>query len=250
MNESKVVLLFVFVASLMANQNILAQSATSDERRIEHHNTGFVDFNGYYDTREFSVMTVNILAKLNHRFQYFSLTNYWGANRSSDLASFYSEQNIRWTIQEKSPVDLTVQYVIRQGDGNNDLRPGIRWRLSSTKGLSGLFKKVNMTYSANPMFFQFRENTPPKYLTIIEHVYRINIMPEKLNKRVYLGGFADQNFVFQKNGKLSFQWVSEHQLGVKIAKGLYAIVEYRINDFLPKDNYGLGYGFEFKIAFK
>ena len=86
-------------------------------------------------------------------------------------------------------------------------------------------------------------------MKIIEHVYRINIAKKKLDRRIYISGFIDQNFNYNGRGGLSFKWVTEHQLGVRIIDELYAILEYRINDFYPKDNYGLGYGLEYKIIF-
>ena len=226
------------IIGLLASLNIFGQDIE------KHHTTGFIDFNMYYDTRDFNVMTINILAKLPNRFQYFSLTNYLSDNESVDLANFYSEQNLRWQIKKMGTLDLTLQYVMRQGSANDDLRFGVRWRLSDTRKLAGIFKTLNMSYSLNPMFFQFRNKAHTKYMTQIEHVYRIKLYKD----RVYIGGFADQNFVYS-NGKVAFKWVSEHQLGTRIIDQLYAVVEFRINDFLPSDNTGLGIGLEYVIRF-
>ncbi len=228
----------LMTVGLLISLNISAQD-------IENNNTtGFIDFNMYYDTRDFNVMTINILAKLPNRFQYFSLTNYLGADQSVDLASFYSEQNLRWQIKKMSSLDLTLQYVMRQGKANDDFRFGVRWRLSDTPKLKGIFSKLNMSYSLNPMFFQFRANAHTKYMTQVEHVYRIKLYKDW----IYLGGFADQNFVYS-NGKVAFKWVTEHQLGTRIVDQLYVVVEFRINDFLESDNTGLGIGLEYVIKF-
>lgn len=143
------------IIGLLVSLNIFGQDIE------KHHTTGFIDFNMYYDTRDFNVMTINILAKLPNRFQYFSLTNYLSDNESVDLANFYSEQNLRWQINKMSSLDLTLQYVMRQGSANDDLRFGVRWRLSDTRKLAGIFKKLNMSYSLNPMFFQFRNKAIP-----------------------------------------------------------------------------------------
>ena len=86
-------------------------------------------------------------------------------------------------------------------------------------------------------------------MTIIEHVYRINIAPGKLGNRLYLAGFIDQNFNYLDNGGLAFKYVSEHQLGLRLIDQFYAVMEFRINDFLPDENYGLGYGLQYKIVF-
>ena len=210
--------------------------------------TGFVDFNGYYDTRDFSVLTYNILANMN-RLQYFSLTNYKSAKGSFDLENTYAEHNLRWKLSKTSPLDVTMQYVLRGGADNDDYRLGIRARLNAIPKVRYFFKKLNMRYSINPMFIQFRRNSKTKYMSIIEHVYRINIAPKKLNNRLYLGGFIDQNFNYLEEGGLAFKYVSEHQLGIRLIDQFYAVLEFRINDFLPDDNYGLGYGLEYKIVF-
>ena len=237
-------ILFLFLFCLPPS-TVTSQSDKKASSRI----SGFVDFNFYYDTRDFSVLTYNILANLPKRFQYFSLTNYQSTNSSFDLNSFYAEHNLRWALHKNKPVDLTLQYVMRGGEDNDDFRLGFRWRDNASKKLSSFFKKLNASYSINPMFIQFRRNTAIKYMSIIEHVYRINIAPKKLDRRIYIGGFVDQNFVYNGNGGLSFKWVTEHQLGLRIIDELYAILEYRINDFYAKDNYGFGYGLEYKIIF-
>ncbi len=210
--------------------------------------SGYIDFNGYYDTREFSVFTYNILANLPKRFQYFSLTNYESSNSSSGLSKNYAEHNLRWGIGEAIPLDLTLQYVLRNGENNNDVRLGFRWKVNQTKGIQKMFNKLNMSYSLNPMLLQFRLHNKTTYMTQIEHVYSILLLPKICNKRLYLGGFADQNFIYN-NGGVSFKWVSEHQLGYRILNRLYVVLEYRINDYYQNDTYGLGYGLEYKISF-
>ena len=233
---------------LMVAAMIAFSGFSQDAEKPKHQNKGFMGMNGYYDTREFSVLTINLLAKLPHRFQYFSLTNYQGPSETSDLANYYSEHNLRWAISKTAPFDITYQYILRMGAGNDDHRLGARWRVSNTPKLDSLFKKLNMFYSMNPMFVQFREKTETKYMTLVEHVYKINILPKKLNNRVYLAGFADQNFIYT-DGKLTFKWVTEHQLGIKIIDQFYAVAEFRINDFLPSENEGFGYGLQYKIIF-
>ena len=237
--------LLIFILSLVLSHALHAQKEVEKERPKV---TGFVDFNGYYDTRDFSVLTYNILANMN-RFQYFSLTNYESTNGSFDLENTYAEHNIRWKLSKIAPLDLTMQYVIRSGPDNDDFRLGMRARLNSIPAISSFFKKMNMSYSINPMFIQFRRNSKTKYMSIIEHVYRINIAPKSLNNRLYIGGFIDQNFNYLDGGGVAFKYVSEHQLGIRLINQFYAVLEYRINDFLPTENYGLGYGLEYKIVF-
>lgn len=234
---------FLILFTFLLSGNTFAQ-----EEVDPHKNSGFIDLNGYYDTRDFSVLTINLFASLPNRFQYFSLTNYTNNQNSPDLEGFYAEHNLRWAISEKTPVDLTYQYALRQGERNDDHRFGLRWRLHDSGFLSNAFSKLNMVYTLNPMFIQFRSKSQVEYMTIIEHAYKIQVFP-KLNNRVYIAGFADQNFNRLDNNKLSFDWVSEHQLGIRLIDELYAVAEYRINTFLPDEKYGVGYGLEYKILF-
>lgn len=225
---------------------VIFGQSTNDEARI----SGFIDFNAYYDTREFSVFTYNILANLPKRFQYFSLTNYQSALKSTDVTTNYAEHNLRWAIGNTSPIDLTLQYVLRNGIDNDDVRFGFRWRVANTKGLSAFFKKLHFSYAINPMLVQFRRKTNIKIGTQIEHVYRLLIAPNKLNNRLYLSGFIDQNIVYADSGSIYFRWVSEHQLGYQILNNLYTVLEYRINDFFTTiHKTGLGYGLQYKIIF-
>jgi len=238
-------ILLSFILPIVLCYSLKAQEA---EEKMKANITGFVDFNGYYDTRDFSVLTYNILVNMN-RFQYFSLTNYESDKGSFDLETTYAEHNLRWKLSKTSPLDLTMQYVLRGGPNNDDYRFGLRARLNSIPKINSFFKKLNMSYSINPMFIQFRRDSKTKYMTIIEHVYRINIAPKRLNNRLYVGGFIDQNFSYLDNGGVAFKYVSEHQLGVRLIDQFYAVLEFRINDFLADENYGLGYGLEYKIVF-
>lgn len=236
----KAINLVLYSALFMLVNDVFGQKSIS--------NSGFLDFNAYHDTRGFNVLTINILAKLPHRFQYFSLTNYQSKKKTTDLETFYAEHNVRWGIGDEVPLDLTYQYVVRKGPGNDDHRLGLRWRLNNSPGLESFFEKINMTYSFNPMFLQFREKTRTKVMSTVEHVYKIKILPKKLKNRIYIGGFIDQHFVYN-SGRLSFNWVSEHQLGFRILDQFFAVAEYRINTSLESDKVGLGYGLEYKVIF-
>lgn len=208
-----------------------------------------MDFNGYYDSREFSVLTFNLLANLPNRFQYFSLTNFQGNSKDADLNGYFSEQNVRWNMIDNTPFDLTAQWVTRSGQTNDLLRFGFRLRLSSLKWLSAWLKKMNVFYFFNVHAIEFRNNDATDYFTQLEHVYNIKILPKLLDNRVYFGGFADQAFHYHNGKKITFNWVSEHQLGVRLWPAFYAVAEYRINDWLPKDRFGWGYGLEYKVKF-
>lgn len=243
--RKKTLFKFCFVAKLIAilffSTSILAQEKSNVKV------TGFVDFNIYNDTRNFGTLTYNILLQLSDRIQYFSLTNHDGLSNSPDIAVTYAEHNLRYKLTKTSPLDLTLQYVLRNGEQNDDIKLGFRWRLNNTNALKSFFKKLNMTYSINPMLIQFRNKAQTKYATQLEHVYNIYLFANKFNKRLYLGGFADQ-LISYNNNKISFTWVTEHQLGYQILNNFYAVLEFRVNDFF-KERYGLGYGLEYKVIF-
>lgn len=241
MNKLFSLLMFSFL--LIWGSTSFAQT----EAKEKHVNTGFIDLNGYYDTREFTVFTINLLANLPNRFQYFSLTNYQGPTNSSDVSTFYSEHNLRWKIKPTLPLSLTYQYVTRQGPQNDDHRFGLLWRVHNTPMFADFFKKINLKLSTNPMFLQYRVKAEPAYMTTIEHVYFLKLMPKTFKGRVYVLGFADQNFVYNDNGKLSFEWVSEHQLGIRLVDQLFAVGEYRINTYLGDGATGFGYGLQYKV---
>ena len=208
---------------------------------------GFMDFNGYYDTREFSVLTINMMANFPNRFQYFSLTNYEGQSTTSDIGNLYSEHNLRYPVSRKLPLDYTLQYVLRSGLDNDDIRLGFRWRLTQTPWVGAFLKKHKVFVSANPMVVQFRENASTKWMTQIEYVYNFRPFKKLLKNKLYFAGFADQNFL-QEDSKTLTKWVTEHQVGYSVLKNFYVVLEYRINDFSSKVS-GLGYGLEYKIVF-
>ena len=227
----------------------MSNAIIGQDQKEKFNPSGFVDFNVYYDTREFSVLTYNILANATPRLQYFSLTNYQSATRSLDLESTYAEHNLRWKLKKKASTDVTMQYILRGGVDNDDIRFGLRSRLSAIPKLRRFFKKIKLSYSINPMFVQFRRKSKTKFMTLIEHVYNLKIGPRTFQDRLYLAGFADQNVVYPENGGIAFKWVSEHQLGFRVIDRFFLIMEFRINDFMTKESYGLGYGIEYKIAF-
>ena len=205
--------------------------------------SGFLDFNAYYDSRNYAVLTYNLFAKLPSGIQYFSLTNYQGSENNSDLSVYYSEHNLRYPMLKDIPIDATYQYVGRTGLKNDKHRLGIRLRLHGIKHLKNKFNQWRIKYSVNPMFVEFGTANEPKYATIIEHVYHVKFFKNYL----YLAGFADQNFISTSSG-IETSWVTEHQLGFRIKNEFYAVLEYRINEFDSQPT-GLGIGIEYKVKF-
>ncbi|MCJ8163933.1 hypothetical protein MKJ04_03705 [Pontibacter sp. E15-1] len=211
--------------------------------------SGFLDFNGYYDTRDFSVMTINALARLQHGFEYFSLTNFQGAKGTSDLSGFYTEQNLRWAPSRALPLSLTAQWVIRAGDSNDNLFLGFIWRPTDMPKLAPIFRKIHLYYFTNFHLVGLSEAHSIRYLPQLEHVYRLDLLPKALPGRLYLAGFADQNISYHEHGRVSFKWVTEHQLGVMVLRHFYAVVEYRLNENLPAESQGVGFGLQYVITY-
>jgi len=136
-----IVVIVVFFKNTM---ELYAQSSDLENST----SSGFIDFNEYYDSRNYSEATINSLASIpNSRFYYFSLTNSTEQEQNSDLSGFYSEQNM-------------------------------------------LYRKDSM---------------------------QIN-------------------------------WVSEHQVGLRLINQLYLISEFRINEYVQEST-GIGFGFEYKLLF-
>ena len=235
------------VVACLLFSNVIAQDSLS-LNSASIPSTGYLDFNGYYDTRNHSEFTLNILGNTTKRFHYFSLTNYTGVTESSDLAQFYSEQNLRFKLSNESAFDASLQWALREGQDNDDIKWGLRIRFNDLQFLSKLFKKLNMSYSVSTFIMELRQLNPVRYLTQLEHVYRIQVIPRLFGQRVYLSGFADQNMRYME-GKQIIRWVTEHQLGIMLLKQFYIVAEYRINELLSSKKQGMGYGFEYKMSF-
>ncbi len=231
----------VLTASLVF---IVIASVSADDGKSPRKATGFLDFNYYYDTRDFNVLTINALANITNRVQYFSLTNYTnsiGTTNNLDKNAFYSEQNIRWlAVREKIPTDLTLQWVIRNPDENDLLRFGFRVRVSAIEGIKNIFKALNTFYSVN--FHLLQIDHVDGFDWQIEHIYKI--FPDILGKRLYLSGFVDHNI---NSGKSTV--VTEHQLGFRVIDQFYLVSEYRYKGSLNKEKSGVGLGVEYKILF-
>ncbi|MBI4424049.1 MAG: hypothetical protein HY554_10000 [Elusimicrobia bacterium] len=205
---------------------------------------GYLDFNYYYDTRDLNVLTINSDLRMTSRLEYFSFVNYMNTARTSrnqDLAAYYTEQNLRWALPSELPFDLGAQFASADGGKNDVLRAGARWRASSTPALSPFLKGLGVFFATTifPVQFDHRDG----YHWQIEHVYRVDLFPEAWGRRAYLSGYADHNL-----GPGRVPWVAEHQLGIRVAGSLHAVVEYRYNGFL-RDKNGVGLGLEYLASF-
>lgn len=210
---------------------------------------GFLDFNAYpylSDVDSDSVFTLNIAADLGNRFSYFSLLNFYnqeGTGELSDTTTFYSEQNIRWKISEDSPLDLTFQSNFRTGDNNDRHRLGVRWRLSDTELLNEAFDAIHLTYAINFHLVQF--DNDPNHVWQMEHSFFLRA-PE-ISDNIYLAGFIDHTFNENLLANIPDNpVVMEAQLGYRITGGLYAVAEWRLNQYRRSDVNNLALGIQYK----
>lgn len=232
-----VILGVIFATTVQASPN---EESTPPPKR-----TGFIDLNGYYDSRGATGLTINVLANLPASIQYFSLTNVSNATNAmslKDLDSFYSEQNLRWAPFEALPVALTGQLVIRSGEQNDMFRIGVRWNLSQTS----VFSSLGLNYSVTFHGHQFDFIKEKGWRGQLEHAYRLKPFTGHFGSRFYLAGFVDHSLWLKgPAGTNANQVVTEHQLGGRLFDGLHAVVELRYNQYLADKQLGVGFGFQY-----
>lgn len=242
--------LAIFLMTILVSPAWAVSPVHPAEEKLHYRPHGFLDFNTYHDTRNFQVMTLNASIDLPGPFSYFSLTNWQGDPTGADEAFNYSnyltEQNLFYKIGA-SPYDLAVQYLSLTGEDNDLLRFGVQAHVDKLPWLSKILNKINARYTLT--YFPWQIDHLDDYAFQLQHVLYINVLPSLFNNRLYIGGFADQNFLIgdlDAHNKL----VMETQLGYRLYKGLYAVSEIRYNGFFPKgDRFGLGLGLEYKLVF-
>lgn len=217
----------------------------------QNSQSGFLDFNAYpylSDVDDDAVATINAAAQLPNRFEYFSFINFGNqksADELSDTTTYYTEQNVRWRLSEKSPLDLTVQMNFRTGVDNDRHRLGVRWRLNDSSYLKEFFDSIHLKYSINAHLLQFDHE--PGDVWQLEHGFMMKF--PWLSSRLYLAGFVDHTFGEKLAGNMPDNpIVAEAQLGFNIIEQLYFVTEYRINEYRRSDVNNLAAGIQYKIV--
>jgi hypothetical protein len=198
----------------------------------------FTDVQTDYD------VAIDTLIVVNNNFSYFGYVNLRGVSNSNKFDLNNSEQSFRWTPYATFPVDLVFQHVLRNGPGNDNNHLGVRWRVSQTNYFQELFNNINLNYSMQ-LF-------PAKILDSanrggwqISHAFSMSF--PYISDRLYLNGFMDQNFNENIGGTKRNTIVTETQLGFRIFKQLYAVTEFRINEYRVGRKENMAIGIELKI---
>lgn len=210
---------------------------------------GYIDLNSYYDTRNFDVITVNTFVTTKSYLEYFSFINIFGGFNTSDdfrFNKYYTEQDFRLKFGD-FPVKLEAQYVTAT-DFLDLWRFGLRIRVDQIPILKKFFQKLNLIYE--PGFYPLQIDKSKGYDAQIEHFYFIQVFPSLFKDRLYISGFLDHNLLFGSDNKSHHnKFVTENQIGFRVYKNLYVILEQRYNKFLPKKKNGLGIGLEYTFKF-
>jgi hypothetical protein len=188
--------------------------------------------------------TIQTLADLPGGFSYFSYVNMKGVVTDGSAVFDRSEQNLRYSISEKLPLDLNLQGVFAKGDGNDFYQVGMTWRVHDTSAWSDFFDRNNIIYRLTVQLKQF--NTGVSGVWAMEHwfLWRMN----RISDRLYMSGFIDQTFGQELPDTMpSSPIIAEVQFGARVWKDLYAVVEYRNNQRRVGNEENVAVGIEYKF---
>ena len=229
---------FVVIAALLVGCGAQAQDGGSPKLFID---TSLYPYLSSVDNDVDATVTARAI--LPGRFSYFGYVNMKGVVTGGSAVFDRSEQNLRYSITEKLPLDLNLQGVFAKGDGNDFYQVGVGWRVNDTSRWSNFFDRKNLIYRLTVQLKQF--NTGESGVWAVEHwfLWRMN----KISDRLYLNGFIDQTFGQDLPESMpSSPIVAELQLGARVWKDLYAVAEYRINQRRVGDEENLAIGIEYK----
>ena len=193
------------------------------------------------DDVDFSI-TMN--ATLPGRFSYFGYVNMTGVATSGSTSFARSEQNLRYTMSDKLPIDLNFQGVLVGGDGDDFYQLGFSWRVHDTAIWRDFFARINLIYRMNFHLKRYAVDDADAWQ--MEHFFKMTF--PKLSERLYLSGFVDQ--IFNQNLPDTLPRspiIAEVQLGMRMFDRFYAITEYRINQLRVGDEDNLAIGIEYKV---
>ena len=206
-----------------------------------------IDFNlyPYQHTLEDDVdftMTTNV--KLPGRFSYFSYMNFKGVMTGGETFLDRSEQDLRYSLSDKLPLDLNLEGVLIRGDGNDFYQLGVGWRVHDTPGWHDFFDRIHLFYRLT--FHLKRFNVDDTSALGIKHSFRFTF-PD-ISERLYLSGYINQTFNEDLPDSMPRNpVVAEAQIGLRLWNRFYAIGEYRVNQRRVGDEYNFAAGIEYKF---
>lgn len=183
-----------------------------------------------------------INAKLPARFSYFSYMNF-GVFGDSGSEFDRSEQNIRWAVSDKLPIDLNLQGLLI-GNGNNYWLLGVGWRLHDTSFFEAFFDRINLIYRLTLQFKRLSSDNDDAWQ--LEHYFKMTF--PGISDRLYLSGFVDQTFNLDLPDTFPTNpIVTEVQLGMRMFNRFYAVTEYRVNQYRLGNEHNLAIGIEYQF---
>lgn len=191
--------------------------------------------------------TTMINARLPGRFSYFSYVNMKGALTSESFVFDRSEQNLRYSVSDKLPVDLNLQGVLARGDGNDFYQLGVGWRVHNTPGWQEFFGRINLIYRMTVQLRRFEVADTSSWA--LEHWFRMTF--PQVSDRLYLSGFVDQAFDETLPAAMpDSPIVAEIQLGMRVFDQFYAVGEYRKNQRRVGAENNFAVGIEYKMRWQ
>jgi hypothetical protein len=188
--------------------------------------------------------TTTINARVSKRFSYFSFINFKGVVTSGSAVFDRSEQNLRYSMSDRLPLDLSLQGVLARGDGNDFYQAGVSWRVHDTPGWQDFFDRVSVVYRLTLQLRRFETDNNDAWQ--MEHYFRMTF--PQVSDRLYLSGFVDQTFDEDLPDALPRSpIVAEVQFGVRVFDHFYAISEYRVNQKRLGDEHNFAAGIEYKM---
>lgn len=206
-----------------------------------------VDFSLYpyqHTVKDDVDFTTTINAQLPGRFSYFGYVNTNGVVTDGSSRFVRSEQNLRYSFSEYTPLDFNAQSVLIRGDSNDFYQIGIGWRVHDTPGWQDFFERINLIYRITFQLRQFSVDDNSGWA--MEHFFRMTF--PNVSDRLYLSGFMDHSLNQAVPANVpSNPIVAEIQLGMRMFDRFYAISEYRINQKRVDDEYNFAVGIEYKF---
>lgn len=233
----KLILIHIFAGLLLSG------TVEAENKKNQY----YIEFNTYpylEDVKSDPDLTINSGVNLSNGFSYFGFANFRHVFRENDAEFLFTEQNFRWRVSDKLPVDVAFQAAIRRGGDNDRFRLGFRWYLNQTPFIREFLAKIHLIHQIS--FYAKTFDAKGDDVWQMEHFFFMKF--PYISDRLYLLGFLDHTFNLDvPAGTPTRPIISEMQLGMRLFKGLHAIAEYRVNENRRSDVNNFAVGLEYKF---